>query len=131
MLTLLLCVSGILAGLAAASILMLQQYRVSRGYVVIDESHNGPAQVSATLHAILRFLLRRSVHVRKFLMQYALHFFVRVMYYLDKGFSYLYMRSRDMFVQSAVRNRGTVPHFWNHLKVYKQEMDKEKEGEEE
>ena len=52
------------------------------------------------------------------------------MFYLDKGFSKLYATSRNMFVKNAVRNRGTVPHFWNHLKVYKQEMDKEKEDKE-
>ena len=127
MLISILCISGLVSALAAVSIVLLQQYRINKGYIQIDPHFNGPKAVSVTLHAVLRYLLRRSVHVRKFVMQYALHIIVRVMFYLDKGFSKLYAVSRDMFVKNAVRNRGTVPHFWNHLKVYKQEMDKEKE----
>jgi hypothetical protein len=55
------------------------------------------------------------------------HLMVRAMHYIDIWSSKLYAKSRNWFVQNAVRNRGTVPHFWQHLKVYKQEMDQEKE----
>ena len=127
---LILVISGILAGIAAGSILALQQYRISKGVILLEEEYNGPAQVSVTLHAVIRFLLKRSVHFRKFIMQYLAHLAVRVMYYVDIWSSKLYARSRNWFVQNAVRNRGTVPHFWEHLKVYKQEMDKERESEE-
>lgn len=130
MLVLLLVISGMLAAIAAGSILVTQQYRIIRGSVILDESFNGPAQVSVTLHAIIRFLLKRSVYFRKFMMQYVAHLAVRLMYYVDILSSKLYAKSRNWFVQNAVRNRGTVPHFWEHLKVYKQEMDKERESEE-
>lgn len=120
---------AIVSILAAIAILVMQDRAIRKGEVVIDESYSGPEHVSATLHAVLRFLLRRSVYIRKFIMQYALHGVVRAMYYLDLWFSRLYAKSRNMFVKNAVRNRGTVPHFWNHLKVYKQEMDKEKQDE--
>jgi hypothetical protein len=70
------------------------------------------------------------VHFRRFLLQYIAHLAVRVMYYIDKLTAVLYSKSRNWFVRNAVRNRGTVPHFWEHLKVYKQEMDREKESEE-
>ncbi len=130
MTVLLLLISGILVALGAGGILVLQQYRISKGIVVLDESYNGPAEVSVTLHAIIRYLLKRSVHFRKFMMQYLAHLAVRVMYYVDIWSSKLYAKSRNWFVQNAVRNRGTVPHFWEHLKVYKQEMDKEREEEE-
>jgi hypothetical protein len=127
MIILLLVLSGLVAALCAVSILGLQQYRIARGVVTVSPHYNGPAEVSATLHVIIRYLLKRSVYMRKFMMQYVAHLAVRVMYYLDKLSSYLYGRSRNWFVRNAVRNRGTVPHFWNHLKVYKQEMDKERE----
>ncbi len=127
MTVLLLFISGILVAIAAGSILALQQYRITKGLIILDESYNGPAQVSVTLHAIIRYLLKRSVHFRKFLMQYIAHLAVRAMYYVDIWSSKLYARSRNWFVKNAVRNRGTVPHFWEHLKVYKQEMDKERE----
>lgn len=115
----------------AASVLILQWYRVSKGVIIIDDEYNGPAQVSATLHVIIRYALRRSVYFRKFFTQYMFHLIVRVMYYVDKLSSLLYAKSRKWFVQNAVRNRGTVPHFWHHLKVYKREMDQEKEKKEE
>ncbi len=130
MLIYILFISGLVSALGAVSIVVLQFYKIKRGYIIVDENFDGPKQVSITLSAILRYFLRRSVHLRKFIMQYALHIIVRGMFYLDKGFSKLYATSRNMFVKNAVRNRGTVPHFWNHLKVYKQEMDKEKEDKE-
>lgn len=128
MLVLLLVISGLLAALIAGSILVLQSYRISRGKIEVDPAYNGPAEVSFTLHAIIRYALKRSVHARRFFLQYVAHLAVRVMYYIDKLTAFLYARSRNWFVKNAVRNRGTVPHFWEHLKVYKQEMDKEKEN---
>lgn len=130
MLIYILFISGLVSALGAVSIVILQFYKIKRGQIYVDENYNGPKQVSTTLNAILRYFLRRSVHFRKFVMQYALHLIVRGMFYLDKCFSKLYAISRDMFVKNAVRNRGTVPHFWNHLKVYKKEMDKEREEKE-
>lgn len=131
MLVLLLGISGLLAALLAGSILVLQSWRLSRGKLEYDEEYNGPAMVSFMLLAIIRYGLKRSVYVRKFIFQYLAHLAVRVMYYIDKLTAYLYSKSRNWFVRNAVRNRGTVPHFWEHLKVYKQEMDREREEDEE
>ena len=127
MLVTILTVVGLLALLTSFGVVLLQNLNIKRGNAIIDSEFNGPKQVSIVLHVILRYLIRRSIHFRKFATQYALHLFVRVLYYLDKFSTYLYAKSRDAFVSTAVKNRGTVPHFWNHLKVYKQEMDKEKE----
>lgn len=126
---LLLIIGGIICLFASGGVLLLQQYRINKGVIVIDPEYNGPAQVSVTLHAIIRHMLRRSVYARKFFMQYILHVMVRIMYYIDIWSSNLYAKSRNWFVKNAVRNRGTVPHFWEHLKVYKQEMDKERDSE--
>jgi hypothetical protein len=130
MLVLLLVISGLLAALAAVFILVYQSFQLSSGKVQVAPGYNGPSQVSTMLLVIIRYALRRSVHFRRFLLQYIAHLAVRVMYYIDKFTAILYSRSRNWFVRNAVRNRGTVPHFWEHLKVYKQEMDKEREAEE-
>ncbi len=127
MLITLLIIGGVIAFLSAFSIVSYQSFKISYGAIIVDENYNGPSLVSSTIKVIVRFLMRRSIHLRKFLVQYIMHFFVRFMFYLDKWFSILYAKSRDTFYKNAVKNRGTVPHFWNHLKVYKQEMDKEKE----
>lgn len=129
MLVILLVISGILAAIAAGFIFVLQAYHIKTGKVVIDPNYNGGAEVSKTLHITIRYIFKRSVYVRKFIMQYVAHLLVRVMYYLDIATSHIYAKSRNWFVKNAVRNRGTVPHFWEHLKVYKQEMDKEREEE--
>lgn len=129
MLILSLVLGGILALLVAATILVVQKYRISKGLIEVHENYNGPAEVSLTIHAIIRYFLKRSVYLRKFFMQYMLHAMLRAMYYVDIWTAVLYSKSRNWFVQNAVKNRGTVPHFWHHLKVYKQEMDQEKENE--
>lgn len=129
MIVLFLSIAGTVFALIAISVLVLQQYKVTHGKVVIDPEYNGPAQVSTTLLVVIRFVLRRSVYFRKFFMQYMFHIMVRVTYYIDMWTSMLYAKSRNWFVENAVRNRGTVPHFWNHLKVYKKEIDQEKEEE--
>lgn len=130
MLVLLLVISGLLAALGAGFILLYQNYRIKRGSIEYDPHYNGPGDVSLTLLAIIRYGLKRSVQVRRFFFQYLAHIAVRVMYYTDKLTAHLYSRSRNWFVKNAVRNRGTVPHFWEHLKVYKQEMDRERADEE-
>lgn len=131
MLAFLLFIGGIVAATVGASILVLQKYKVSKGLIQIDKEYNGPAQVSTTLLVIIRYTLKRSVYFRKFFMQYLFHILVRIMHYIDTWTSILYAKSRNWFVEHSVRNRGTVPHFWNHLKVYKKEMDQEKENENE
>ena len=131
MTVLILCIAGTVFALAAVSVLALQQYKVTHGKVILDPLHDGPAQVSVTLLVIIRFALKRSVYFRKFFMQYMFHIMVRLTYYIDMWTSMLYAKSRNWFVENAVRNRGTVPHFWNHLKVYKKEIDQEREDEDE
>jgi hypothetical protein len=122
----LLFVSSALLALAAIGVLVVQQRNIATGKIVVDDGYNGPDQVSQTISVIVRYFLKRSIYFRKFCMQYVLHFMVRFMYYIDMFTTYLYAKSRNWFVQNAVKNKGTVSHFWEHLKVYKQEMDKEK-----
>jgi hypothetical protein len=129
MLILILVGTGTVCACGAASILALQKYKIATGKVVLDQEYNGPEHVSVAVHAVIRFILKRSVYMRKFFMQYVFHIMVRFMYYFDIWTTKMYSRSRNWFVKNAVRNKGTVPHFWEHLKVYKQEMDQEREQE--
>ena len=121
---------GMICVLASMSVILLQHYKVARGIIEINPEYNGPKNVSVTVHTIIRFFLKQSVHLRKFFMQYIFHIMVRFMYHFDILTTKMYSKSRNWFVQNAVKNKGTVPHFWDHLKVYKQEMDQEKEDEE-
>ncbi len=127
--TILLFISGVVSFTIGSSILAIQNYKLSKGLIKIEEGYNGPAQVSTVLLIVIRYLLKRSVYFRKFFMQYMFHILVRIMSYIDTGTTWLYAKSRNWFVEHSVQNRGTVPHFWHHLKVYKKEMDQEKENE--
>jgi hypothetical protein len=129
MLILILVAFGTIFALSAISLLMIQKYKLDKGVIIVDELYNGPEQVSVTLHTIIRFVLRKSILIRKFCIQYLFHFIVRFMYHFDILTTKMYAKSRNWFVKNAVKNKGTVPHFWEHLKVYKQEMDQEKESE--
>lgn len=131
MLILILVILGMISALAAMSVLLLQKYRINKGIVVVDDEYNGPKEVSVVIHTVIRYVLKQSVYMRKFCMQYFFHIMVRFMYHFDILTTKMYAKSRNWFVKNAVRNKGTVPHFWEHLKVYKQEMDQEKEEEEE
>lgn len=118
---------GLIALGIASGVIFVQQRRLEAGLIVIEEGFDGPEQVKRALLALLRIFLRRTVVWRKLFYQYLLHAGVRVLFYLDKITTALYAESRNMFVKSAVKNKGTVSHFWQHLKVYKQEIDREKE----
>jgi hypothetical protein len=130
MLILILVTLGILCAFIALSVILLQRYRINKGIVVVDEEYDGPRQVSVMMRTIIRYILKQSVYMRKFFMQYVFHIMVRFMYHFDIFTTKMYAKSRNLFVKNAVQNKGTVPHFWEHLKVYKQEMDQEKENEE-
>ncbi len=125
-----LIICGLISLFAGVFILIWQNFKITRGLIIVDENYDGSKQVGEAVHIILRIAFKRSLHFRRFLIQYILHFFVRVLSLFDRLSFYLYAKSRNSFVKTAVKNRGTVPHFWNHLKVYKQEMDREKESKE-
>lgn len=128
MLAISLFIGGLIILFAGVFILVWQNFKITRGLIILDESYNGSEQVGDAVNILLRRSFKRSIQMRRFFLQYVLHFFVRVMSLFDRFTTYLYSRSRDKFVQTAVKNRGTVPHFWNHLKAYKKEIDKEKEN---
>ena len=95
MLILIFITAGLIFVTSAVSVLLLQQYKIAKGVIVIDPTYNGPKDVSVTLHTIIRFLLKQSVHIRKFCMQYVLHILVRFMYHFDILTTKMYAKSRN------------------------------------
>ncbi len=127
MTALILSILGVITALIAVLVLLLQMRLLILGRVEVDENYDGPAQVRRALHILLRMGLKRLVILRKLFFQYLLHVWVRFLFYIDKLTTALYARSRNFFVKNAVKNKSSVSHFWEHLKVYKQEIDKEKD----
>ena len=121
--------SGLVTFLFAIGTILVHARRLSTGQIVIESGYSGPDQVKRAFIILLRIFLKRTVTWRRLLLQYVLHVWVRALFYFGKLNAYLYAKSRNFFVKNAVKNRNTVPHFWHHLKVYKQEIDREKERE--
>lgn len=88
---------------------------------------NGHDALIIAIFALLRIGRRKLSQVRRLALAYILHLSVRLLWCLDKISSYLYSKSRNLFIRNAVKHRGTVPFFWEYLKTYKQEVDRERE----
>ncbi len=117
-----------LAGLVFAfGIIFEQWYALAKHKRSVDESYDGHEQLKRAIFAVLRIVLRRLAYFRRILFAYGLHLAVQILSLFDKLSFYLYSKSRNFFVESALKSKGTVPHFWDHLKRYKQEMDRERE----
>lgn len=91
-----------------------------------DKNWNGHEMLSVMVFATVRYFLRRLNAYLKFILQYLLHFWVKLLSLVSDLFYKIYTISRNKFVRTAVSNKSTVPHFWNTLKKYKKEIDEEK-----
>ena len=92
-----------------------------------DSPLSGHDELVIACFALLRISRRKLDHYKRLFLTYLLHLFVRVLRLFDKFTSFLYVKLRHAFMKNAVKNKSTVPFFWEYLKTYKQEMDREKE----
>jgi hypothetical protein len=74
------------------------------------------------LYVYLKKVLRFCI---KLVRQYTFHFSVRVLYYVKLFWDSLYSKARDKFLDDAVKDKKTVSRFWDYLKDYKHEKEKE------
>jgi hypothetical protein len=88
---------------------------------------NGHDTLIIALYALLRIAKRKLSNVRRLVLAYILHLSVRVLRIFDRASFFLYAKSRNLFIKNAVKHKGTVPFFWEYLKTYKQEADRERE----
>jgi hypothetical protein len=92
-----------------------------------EEKKSGHDALIITIFAMLRIGKRKIAHVKRLFLAYFLHVSVRGLRIFDRTSFFLYAKSRNMFIKNAVKHKGTVPFFWEYLKTYKQEIDREKE----
>ncbi len=92
-----------------------------------ESSLSGHDELVIACFALLRISRRKLDYYKRLFLTYLLHLFVRVLRLFDKLTSYLYIKLRHAFMKNAVKNKSTVPFFWEYLKTYKQEIDREKE----
>ncbi len=135
MLTLSLFIIAFIFLLIACSFVVWKERMSKRGNIHRDGDTDkevayidGHEIVKRYIYALMRIVRKEIEAKKKLALQYILHIWVRMLSHIDKITTKLYARSRDFFVKSAVKNKSSIPHFWEHLKTYKQEIDKEKTG---
>lgn len=79
---------------------------------------------------IIRFFIKKVIYLFKRAYRNLLHFWVRLVERFSNYSDKVYMQSRNKFMEEVVKDKKAVPHFWNHLKRYKKEIEEEKEEEE-
>lgn len=101
---------------------------IASGFVHRNEGEvSGHETLVIACYALLRIGKRKMLHVRRLFLAYVLHLSVRALKVFDRVSFYLYAKSRNLFIKNAVKHKGTVPFFWEYLKTYKQEIDRERE----
>lgn len=126
MLTLSLFIIAFLFLLIACFLVLREERLLKNETIKRDDIRDGHEIVKRYIYACMRIGRRELESKKKLALQYMLHIWVRILSRIDKITTKLYARSRDFFVKSAVKNKSSIPHFWEHLKTYKQEIDKEK-----
>ena len=116
--------------LVAFSTVLIALFKSSNSDEAIEERReektSGHDRMIVTLFAMLRIGKRKVSQLRRFSLAYFLHLSVRVLRIFERISFFLYSKSRNMFIKNAVKHKGTVPFFWEYLKTYKQEIDREK-----
>ncbi len=117
----------VIAILAIAFMLFVNYKAIKKEEVEIINDNRNIVLLKQYALVFYKFIIKKIIKYFKFIIQYILHILVRVLYFINILTDKIYAKSRNTFVYSATKNRSSVTHFWNHLKVYKREIDKEKE----
>lgn len=95
--------------------------------VEIDENYNSVKFFFATLDHILKVYLRRVAKIYKVYSHYMYLIILKGIDKIQLIMDWIYDKIRGRFVRKSVADKSLVVHFWDHLKNYKREIDKEKE----
>lgn len=121
---------AILCFLLAFSLLQSRLRYLNRYPENYDKSYDGHEVFLIHLFGIIRFYTKKVKNVLKVMYQNLLHAWVQIIEKISSASDRVYAKSRDKFVEEIVKDKKSIPHFWNHLKRYKKEKDEEKENEE-
>lgn len=66
-----------------------------------------------------------SIDILKSTWHYLMHYLVILLRLLRDFSDWIYVKSRDRFVETAAKERKSVRRFWKYLKEYKKESDQE------
>jgi hypothetical protein len=92
-----------------------KKYYTGQGF---DEFLNNTSELFSYLKRMLRYFY-------KIARQYFFHLLVRFLFFIKLFFHKVYASARGKFFQATIKDKKSVSRFWEHLKEYKQEMEKE------
>jgi hypothetical protein len=98
---------------------------------VYNPSYDGHELFLNRFFAIVRIFMKKIFSFVKMIYRNILHWWVQLVSKISSYSDKVYMKSRDKFMEEVVKDKRAVPHFWDHLKKYKREIDEEEAEKEE
>ncbi len=95
-----------------------------------NPSYDGHEVFLNKFFAILRIFIKKIFYSVKIIYRNILHWWVMLVAKISSYSDKIYAKSRNKFMEEVVKDKKAVPHFWDHLKKYKREIEKEKKIEE-
>lgn len=92
-----------------------------------NPSYDGHELFLNRFFAIVRILMKKIFSSVKMIYRNILHWWVQLVAKISSYSDKIYMKSRNKFMEEVVKDKRAVPHFWDHLKKYKREIDEENE----
>lgn len=80
-----------------------------------------------TLEVIIKFFIRQIVKRYRFVMHYVLFCILQLFTLIKLGTNFVYNKTRKYFIKKSIQDEGHMVYFWDYLKKYKKEIDKEKD----
>ncbi len=90
-----------------------------------NPSYDGHEIFLNTLFAVIRIFVKKIFSSVKMIYRNILHWWVMLIAKISSYSDKVYAKSRNKFMEEVVKDKRAVPHFWDHLKKYKKEIDEE------
>ncbi len=116
--------------LCIISLILIATILFSRYYLVEKKNkkyyeEGGLDEFLINASELFSYLKKMSRYFYKISRQYFFHLLVRSLYFVKLFFHKIYAAARGRFFQATIKDKKSVSRFWEHLKEYKQEMEKE------
>lgn len=111
--------------LTAFLIVRFRIYYLNTHTEIYNASYDGHNLFLDKLFIFIRFIVKKIQDSSKHFYQDILHTWVKIVSKLNSLSEKAYTKSRDKFVNEVIKDKKSVPHFWDHLKKYKKEIDQE------
>jgi hypothetical protein len=87
------------------------------------KDYNAMNEAKHIIHSSWKNFLDLISFGKKRSFQFSLHFLVIFLGKMSDSIDRLYTKSRDLFLDTATKEKALVTRFWGHLKEYKKEVD--------